>query len=49
MNEQQYKAFYDYWKEFYGIGLEIIGWHKNGEPEPFDNFFDSACECMEGK
>lgn len=37
-----YKAFYDYFKELYGTGLEIANWHMNGDLEPFDNFFESA-------
>lgn len=44
-----YKKFFEYFKDLYGTGLSIIGWHLNGEPEDFDNFFDSAVEYMEGK
>jgi hypothetical protein len=35
-------AFYAYWAELYGSGLEIANWHQNGETEPYDNFFDEA-------
>lgn len=37
-----YKAFYDYFKELYGTGLDVANWHLNGELEPFDEFFESA-------
>lgn len=37
-----YKAFYDYFFELYGQGLEIANWHQNGELEPFDVLFESA-------
>lgn len=30
---------------FYGQGLLVLNWHQNGEPEPWDNFFD---ENMDG-
>lgn len=43
------KAFKSYFDELYGTGLEIANWHKNGELEPFDNFYESAIEEMEGK
>lgn len=34
---------------FYGQGLQVHGWHLNGEPEPFDNFIDDngGCETEE--
>jgi len=34
---------------FYGLGLQVYGWHLNGAPEPFDNFIDSngGCEAEE--
>jgi hypothetical protein len=28
----------------YGKGLDIANWHLNGALEPFDNFYESACE-----
>lgn len=37
-----YKAFFDYFFELYGQGLEIANWHQNGDLEPFDDFFESA-------
>lgn len=36
--------FKQYFDEMYGKGLEIANWHLNGELEPFDNFYESACE-----
>ena len=41
------KAFKEYIDKLYGEGLEVAGWHQNGENEPFDNFYDSAVEEME--
>lgn len=26
---------------FYGQNMEVLNWHKNGESEPIDNFFES--------
>ena len=43
------KAFYNYFRELYGEGLEIANWHMNDALEPFDNFFDSAEEEMKGE
>lgn len=44
------KAFYNYFAELYGEGLEIANWHQNGDLEPFDNFFESAeSEKTEGE
>ena len=40
--------FYDYFSELYGTGLEVANWHQNGDTEPFDNFFDSAEQELEG-
>lgn len=39
-----YEKFYEYFKELYGTGLEVVGWHLNGETKPFDDFFDSALD-----
>lgn len=40
------QKFYDYMNELYLDGLEVANWHKNGDLEPFDNFFESAEEYM---
>lgn len=44
-----YKEFYEYFKELYGTGLGIANWHKNGNLEPFDKFFESAERKMKLK
>ena len=41
INAIKFKQYFD---ELYGQGLEIANWHLNGELEPFDNFYESACE-----
>ena len=43
---QQLKGFYNYFSELYGKGLEVAYWHRNGDLEPFEAFFDSAEEEM---
>lgn len=43
---KRFAHFYAYWADLYGTGLQVNGWHLNGESEPFDNFYDSAVECM---
>ena len=40
------QAFYDYFSELHGTGLEVANWHLNGETEPFDEFFESAEQEM---
>lgn len=39
-------SFIKYWSDLYGEGLQVYGWHLNGDPEDFDNFYDSAMECL---
>lgn len=39
--------FKEYFDELYGQGLEVVNWHQNGEPEPFDNFYNGAIEYSE--
>lgn len=41
-------AFKSYFDELYGKGLDIANWHKNGDFEPFDSFYNSALEEMAG-
>lgn len=36
--------FKKYFDELYGQGLEVANWHQNGDLEPFDSFYESACE-----
>ena len=38
--------FIKYWSDLYGEGLQVYGWHLNGDPEDFDNFYNSAMECL---
>ena len=38
------REFKKYFDELYGEGLEIANWHKNGDLEPFDSFYESALE-----
>lgn len=40
-------AFKEYFYDLYGTGLEVAGWHLNGELESFDNFYESAMEAEE--
>ena len=39
-------SFIEYWTNLYGEGLQVYGWHLNGDPEEFDNFYNSAMECL---
>lgn len=39
--------FIKYCSDLYGEGLQIYGWHLNGNPEDFDNFYNSAMKCLE--
>ena len=39
-------VFYDYWRELYGQGLEVLNWHQNGSAEPFDTFFEDATQYI---
>jgi hypothetical protein len=43
---KQLQAFYNYFSELYGKGLEVANWHLNGDLEPFDEFFVSAEENL---
>lgn len=44
---KKYVLFKDYFNDLYGKGLEVANWHLNGKLEPFDTFFESACEYAE--
>ena len=41
------REFKKYFDELYGEGLEVTNWHKNGDLEPFDSFYESALEWGE--
>lgn len=43
---RKFKAYF--LDEMYGEGLEVVNWHMNGDTEPFDIFFDSAVDYMNG-
>lgn len=43
---QKFKSYFD---SLYGIGLDVEGWHENGNTISFDEFYDSAIEDMEGE
>lgn len=38
---EKFKEFFD---DLYGKGLEVYGWHMNGEAKSFDDFHEDACE-----
>ena len=38
---EKFKEFFD---DLYGKGLEVYGWHMNGEAKSFDDFYEDACE-----
>ena len=40
--------FKKYFDALYGEGLEIANWHKNGDLEPFDSYYESALYWEEG-
>ena len=42
------RRFKNYFDKLYGEGLDIANYHLNGNFEPFDNFYNSAIECMGG-
>ena len=33
--------------DLYGTGLNIANWHMNGSLEPFDTFYEEACNDYE--
>ena len=39
--------FKEYFDCLYGLNLEVLGWHENGNPIDFDEFYDSAIADME--
>jgi len=44
---QALRAFKDVIDSLYGIGLEVKGWHQNGNLESFDKFYEAAIDAME--
>lgn len=41
---EQVEKFKEYFDDLYGKGLEVYGWHMNGEAKSFDDFYEDACE-----
>lgn len=44
VSREQVEKFKEYFDDLYGKGLEVYGWHMNGEAKPFDDFYEDACE-----
>ena len=44
ISREQAEKFKEYFGDLYGQGLEVYGWHLNGEPKPFDDFYEDACK-----
>ena len=44
VSREQVEKFKEYFDDLYEKGLEIYGWHMNGEAKSFDEFYEDACE-----
>ncbi len=44
VSREQVEKFKEYFDDLYGKGLEVYGWHMNGEAKSFDDFYEGACE-----
>lgn len=44
VSREPLEKFKEYFDDLYGKGLEIYGWHMNGEAKSFDDFYEDACE-----
>lgn len=44
VSREQLEKFKEYFDDLYGKGLEVYGWHMNGEAKSFDDFYEDACE-----
>ncbi len=44
VSREQVEKFKEYFDVLYGKGLEVYGWHMNGEAKSFDDFYEDACE-----
>ena len=44
VSREQAEKFKEYFDDLYGKGLEVYGWHMNGEAKSFDDFYEDACE-----
>lgn len=43
---EQLQQFKEYFDSLYGNGLDVANWHRNGDMESFDTFYESAVESM---
>lgn len=44
VSREQVEKFKEYFDNLYGKGLEVYGWHMNGEAKSFDDFYEDAYE-----
>ena len=44
VSREPLEKFKEYFDDLYGKGLEVYGWHMNGEEKSFDDFYEDACE-----
>ena len=44
ISREPLEKFKEYFDDLYGKGLEVYGWHMNGEAKSFDDFYEDACE-----
>ena len=47
VSREPLEKFKEYFDDLYGKGLEVYGWHMNGEAKSFDDFYEDACEFGE--
>ena len=44
VSREPLEKFKEYFDVLYGKGLEVYGWHMNGEAKSFDDFYEDACK-----
>ena len=44
VSRERVEKFKECFDDLYGKGLEVYGWHMNGEAKSFDDFYEDACE-----
>ena len=44
VSREPLEKFKEYFDDLYGKGLEVYGWHMNGEAKSFYDFYEDACE-----
>ena len=47
VSREPLEKFKEYFDDLYGKGLEVYGWHMNGEAKSFVDFYEDACEYAE--